>query len=125
MAIVCAVLGGIISKNNIKSDVENSESNHRSVPADDVSFANQSQEIIITDKASIEKICKEYGIGNTEEIEKMIYIPLKEQSKDLKMTESNNLYFIKQLGFSENIEHLIFSSWYMAPGGFRESSEIF
>lgn len=88
------------------------------------SFEETSSKTVFTNRNKIKKIADRYDLKNPNDIEKIIYVPIKENtfeeenSEDVQPYEIGpEEYYIKKKGTSEKKGELLRSSWYQYPSG--------
>lgn len=121
LIIICVmtVLAGC--QGNHKQD--NISENSQKFP--NTRFFKEETVIEIIDQEEIKEILNEFPFTQKKEIEKLIYVPLEESVEAADAKRNGGKYSVKQLGFTESVKELVFSSWYEAPGGEARIDDTF
>lgn len=98
------------------------------------SFEETSSKAVFTSRNTIKKIADRYGLENPNDIEKIIYVPIKgntfgeENSEDVQPYEIGfGEYYIKAKDEKKELQEPVYSSWYEVPKGgmqFRKKISI-
>ena len=79
----------------------------------------------IIDEEMIREISERYGFEDADGIEKLTYIPLNPEQRQLDTGKTKEDYYIVHSDAAEMMDELVFSSWYEAVGGERRMEEVF
>lgn len=87
-------------------------------------FEETSSKTVFTNRDKIKKIADRYDLKNPNDIEKIIYVPIEENTFEEENSENvqpyeigPEEYYIKKKGTSEKKGELLRSSWYQYPSG--------